>query len=301
MNGPNVNGGLNSSTQSIIRENLRRLRQTRGWSLADVSNRMRGEMTPVMLNRVELGTRRLTASEAVALAVVFGVSPIQILLPWPQGDDKKPYTIDGATGEQSGVELQLWGMGRSYPQVLSPWLSSYEGDLLTAVHANPDKLAHLASSPNPDTLARLVEGEALDRLKPLENEVKRCVDAVDDAWSREDTRRAAASRSFWGQENRQVFAEHTRRFLELRDEAGELMRSVRMARDAETFDARSVLGEIAAIEGKIASIGAALGAIAQVAGIEIASSISFQDQSRTVLKWTRWADIDDCTVDGVHS
>lgn len=65
-------------------ENVKRLRGTRRWSLADLSDRMREVGRPMLtsgLHRLESSRRRIDVDDLVALAAAFDVSPIALLLP----------------------------------------------------------------------------------------------------------------------------------------------------------------------------------------------------------------------------
>jgi transcriptional regulator with XRE-family HTH domain len=70
-------------------ENARRLRAERGWKLAQLSEAMRRVGRPMLssgLSRLETGQRRMDVDDLVALALVYGVSPITFLLPWSEGE-----------------------------------------------------------------------------------------------------------------------------------------------------------------------------------------------------------------------
>lgn len=67
-----------------VRRNVRRLREERRMSYRELSERLvvAGRLIPVLgLSRMERGERRVDADDLVALAVVFGISPGQLLEP----------------------------------------------------------------------------------------------------------------------------------------------------------------------------------------------------------------------------
>lgn len=70
------------SPQSIA-DRIRRLRQERGWSLADVERLSRGSLKAVVLGSYERGDRALTLKRAIEIAQLFSV-PLHHLLAAPE-------------------------------------------------------------------------------------------------------------------------------------------------------------------------------------------------------------------------
>jgi transcriptional regulator with XRE-family HTH domain len=71
-------------TGDTVRHNVRRIREARGLTYAELSRRLKAvgrEIPTLGLSRVEEGKRRVDADDLVALAMVFGVSPVALLLP----------------------------------------------------------------------------------------------------------------------------------------------------------------------------------------------------------------------------
>lgn len=95
-------------TGMSLTENVRRLREDRGISYAELSRRladMGREIPPLGLRRIESGDRRVDADDLVALAVALGVSPISLLMP----ASETGAGIVEATGVDGGVECRrLW-------------------------------------------------------------------------------------------------------------------------------------------------------------------------------------------------
>lgn len=69
-------------------DNLRRIRQERGLSYAELSRRLTGIGHPILdtgLLKIEKGDRRIDIDDLVALAVALGTTPNRLLLPDMQG------------------------------------------------------------------------------------------------------------------------------------------------------------------------------------------------------------------------
>jgi transcriptional regulator with XRE-family HTH domain len=65
--------------------NVKRLRSNRGWSLAELSNRLREVGRPIRatgLHRLEAEKRRVDVDDLVTLALALDVSPITLLMPF---------------------------------------------------------------------------------------------------------------------------------------------------------------------------------------------------------------------------
>lgn len=66
-------------------ENVKRLRSSADWSLAQLSDRLAKVGRPIRatgLHRLENGKRRIDVDDLVALALAFNVSPITLLMPF---------------------------------------------------------------------------------------------------------------------------------------------------------------------------------------------------------------------------
>jgi hypothetical protein len=67
-----------------VKRNVKELRGTRQWQYKELSEKLDEigrPIPPLGLRRIEAGERRVDADDLVALAVVFGVSPLTLLLP----------------------------------------------------------------------------------------------------------------------------------------------------------------------------------------------------------------------------
>lgn len=71
-------------TGETARANVKRLREDRGLTYADLSRKLEELGRPIAtlgLSRIEKGERRIDADDLVALSISLGVSPLAILLP----------------------------------------------------------------------------------------------------------------------------------------------------------------------------------------------------------------------------
>jgi transcriptional regulator with XRE-family HTH domain len=71
-------------TAGTVADNVARLRKVRGWSiyaLAGALEKAGRPITPSGLAKLEKQQRQVTVDDLMALAVVFGVSPVTLLLP----------------------------------------------------------------------------------------------------------------------------------------------------------------------------------------------------------------------------
>jgi transcriptional regulator with XRE-family HTH domain len=95
-------------------ENLRRVRQERGLSYAELSRRLRGIGHPILdtsLLKIEKGDRRIDVDDLVALAVALEVTPNRLLLPdmdAERGSDKDQVT---PAVQETPPALWAWATG----------------------------------------------------------------------------------------------------------------------------------------------------------------------------------------------
>lgn len=81
-------------TGEVVRANVKHLREAHGLTYKELSERLAKIERPIPtlgLSRIEAGNRRVDADDLVALAVVFNVSPLTLLLP-RQTIDEWAYT-----------------------------------------------------------------------------------------------------------------------------------------------------------------------------------------------------------------
>lgn len=114
-----------------VRRNIQRLREVKGLTKRDLSERVRAAgrpIPPLGISRIEAGDRRVDADDLVALAVALGVNPSALLLPpvadldeievtgfgsvaaalaWQWMDGVMPLTRSGATPNDEYLEFQL--------------------------------------------------------------------------------------------------------------------------------------------------------------------------------------------------
>lgn len=89
-----------------VRANLRRIRQERGFTYAELTRRLCAagyQVADTMPLKTEQSDRRITADDIAAFAVVLGCSPNSLLL--PAEDDGTPHQITPAV---SGTHHELW-------------------------------------------------------------------------------------------------------------------------------------------------------------------------------------------------
>ncbi|MGW3724230.1 helix-turn-helix domain-containing protein [Streptomyces sp. NPDC000851] len=100
-------------TGMTVAENLARLRKIRGYSTRQLSAELERKGRPISpsgITRMEKGDRVVTADDLVALAAIFGVSPVSLLLPLTTTAET-PVEITGA-GTVDALRAWEWGIGR---------------------------------------------------------------------------------------------------------------------------------------------------------------------------------------------
>lgn len=100
-------------TGKTVADNLARLRKVRGYStrqLAGELERNGRSISASGITRMEKGERVVTADDLVALAAVFGVSPVSLLLPLTTAAEAR-VEITGA-GTVDALRAWEWGIGR---------------------------------------------------------------------------------------------------------------------------------------------------------------------------------------------
>ncbi|MCD7137246.1 helix-turn-helix domain-containing protein [Limosilactobacillus balticus] len=88
-------------SDDILRNNIIRLREERGWSQAELARRI--NMNNTALNKVEKGVRKLSSSELDELASVFNVSTDYLL--GRSKEEKEPY-YELTDKEKKDIALQ---------------------------------------------------------------------------------------------------------------------------------------------------------------------------------------------------
>lgn len=98
------------TTGETVRKNIRRIRDERGVSGPELSERLAGlhrPIPPLGIHRIESGTRRVDVDDLVAIALALGVSPLALLLP----TEAAAVLSDGE--RYSFERIWDWGTGRS--------------------------------------------------------------------------------------------------------------------------------------------------------------------------------------------
>ncbi|MEU0035502.1 helix-turn-helix transcriptional regulator [Streptomyces sp. NPDC006333] len=102
-------------TALTVAANVRRIRdKVRGWSTYDLAGRLTKAGRPIApsaISKIERGERQVTVDDLAALAVVLGVSPSALLLPFTDGPDK-PVGVTGV-GEVPALAAWEWADGRT--------------------------------------------------------------------------------------------------------------------------------------------------------------------------------------------
>lgn len=124
-------------TAQAVAEAVRLHRDRMGWGYARLSRELTKigrDIPPLGLGRIEAGTRRVDVDDLTALAVVFGISPVSLLMP-DRGPD--PDTCVRLTGTDRIPGERAWGwLTGGYPltgSVLAFYnhaLPSWERDVL---------------------------------------------------------------------------------------------------------------------------------------------------------------------------
>lgn len=100
-------------TGKTVADNLARLRKVRGYStrqLATELERKGRSVSPSGITRMEKGDRVITVDDLVALAAVFGVSPVSLLLPLTTTAETSVEITGGGTVD--ALRAWEWGIGR---------------------------------------------------------------------------------------------------------------------------------------------------------------------------------------------
>lgn len=100
-------------TGQHVRENVARLRKAHGWTTYELAGRLADAGRPIPqsgISRIESGTRRVDVDDLTALAVVFGVAPAALLVPFTHLPTD-PIKVTGG-GEVPALAAWLWATGQ---------------------------------------------------------------------------------------------------------------------------------------------------------------------------------------------
>jgi transcriptional regulator with XRE-family HTH domain len=114
-------------------ENVRQLRERRGWSLARLAEELAKVGRPILptgLHRMESGKRRIDVDDLAALALALEVSPVRLLLPAERVDEV------AVTGEQAAPweSVWRWAVGEQPFDVAGP--VQYDPRVVAFIEAN---------------------------------------------------------------------------------------------------------------------------------------------------------------------
>lgn len=119
-----------------LAQNIRRMRERRGMSYVELSERLTrtGRAIPVLgLRRIERGARRVDAGDLLALALVLGATPVDLLVS-VEADHGQPYAITPeVTAETARVRDWIGGGFLKQPQTAA--------DLAEAIAEMPQERA----------------------------------------------------------------------------------------------------------------------------------------------------------------
>lgn len=99
-------------TGDHVRKNVERLRKANDWTMFDLAKRLKKAGRPIPqsgISRIESGERRVDVDDLTALAVVFGVSPAALLVPFTHLPTD-PVEITGA-GQVPAFAAWKWATG----------------------------------------------------------------------------------------------------------------------------------------------------------------------------------------------
>jgi hypothetical protein len=106
---------MNTPSQHTA-HNIKRLRNNRGISTTRLSaalNKLGRQIPATGITRIEKGQRRVDTGDLFALAAVLDVSPLTLLLPWPEDPDTE-VEITGV-GSMTARQAWAWALGRRPP------------------------------------------------------------------------------------------------------------------------------------------------------------------------------------------
>ncbi|MGP5014175.1 helix-turn-helix domain-containing protein [Glutamicibacter ardleyensis] len=130
-------------TGETVRQNVKRLRG--GMQFKELSEKLSDAGRPIPtlgLRRIEAGERRVDADDLVALAVVFGVSPLSILLP-SDGAHDLASPLTGVNNHEVAHNVQwLWALGEE-PLIMGSDADNKRFKLSTIPKIEPRKIPSL--------------------------------------------------------------------------------------------------------------------------------------------------------------
>lgn len=168
----------NAPTSRTIRTNLRNLRKAKGLRLVDLEDVLEDSsiLTASTLARIESGERDISAVELTQLAVALGVTPNDLVLPWPNssgsaqtlaisGAGRWPYPLDDVEN--------WWKRGIFPPVTRAPrrGQDAIEGQALTDLLRSNTALASLAADPSPAHYHALLKQFISARFEPIRAEL----------------------------------------------------------------------------------------------------------------------------------
>lgn len=101
-------------TAHTVADNVQRLRKRREMSIYELSGQLRKAgrpITPAAVGKIERSQRQVTVDDLIALAVILGVSPSALLMPFTEGPDA-PVEVTGR-GVVPAQAAWEWADGRA--------------------------------------------------------------------------------------------------------------------------------------------------------------------------------------------
>ena len=165
----------NSTTATIVRTNLRRVREMQGLTRDQAIARIeQPTITTTALGKAETGDRNITAIELAQLAVAYQTPVQSFFVPWGNQRSATP-SLSGADFRTGLRESQKWlldGVYPGYPDAITHSGSAIQGALNTRIFTNPQALLELDTDPSPENYIRLILKELDVFLQPLDDAIK---------------------------------------------------------------------------------------------------------------------------------
>ena|GEM_PF-3474424 len=182
--------------------NLARLRRNTGLSIRDVISAIppesRGLLDANKLGKIEAGVRRATIDDLMALALALRVSPLVLLLPWPDPitpdamrEHQPPLgdaMVSGANQSLPFEEVWQWATGKRYPLRLVPDGRTSEASANVTMTCDPCFLTLLPDgSPEflfdqPEYLRYMRQGDLVEMREGIIQQARDLLKQVDDWW-----------------------------------------------------------------------------------------------------------------------
>jgi transcriptional regulator with XRE-family HTH domain len=168
MSGIFPNVGKQSPVETRFRERVRRERERRGWSQADLAKQLSSKgihsIYPTTVAKIEAGDRAVRIDEATALAGIFDVSVDALLGRSASFERDRLYAVqDAALQASSGVSAIITTLINVFPELDGLEFDNREaitaaaGRALDALKAAGDALGTVAGVPTLEEAATMID------------------------------------------------------------------------------------------------------------------------------------------------